>query len=366
MTDRPRCDAPPVAVAGAAACCEAAPATRVAAGAETGAMGTPGPQNGAPADEESSPLASLWRQARAETASADKRARQGAQPLPANGNGQHGQRGVQPASPTSSTDVPRRTERRDMDVRIAWRDAELFRLSKREQQWKCALVMLCWRMQAAQLAARNLAVFRFLQRRRQAGCKAHLLAWWAVVLLQQRPFPSSPLGGASDGSGEEDAAASCNANGKAKLRALQRQSSDTLAGRANAAEPAYPHGQAAEGVTAPAEEADALGQQAADLKIIQRCVQRNRAVRAGASASGRAKRWILFRMRALFSAPMFAPPAQLPAATLSTGVCVQTKCTNACVRMRACLFLSGMWGPCSRSWQQRTCERTLQSKSVND
>ena len=256
-------------------------------------MSSPGlSPNGAPEDEGSS-LASLWRQARA----ADKHARQGVEQfsdrawssMPGNGSfSQRAERALHRkcerpelllahdrqlrdsllhASPAQSAGG-----RKEMDVRVAWRDAELFRLSKREQRWTCALFMLCWRMQTAQLTSQNLAVVRFQRRKRQTDCKAHLVSWWAVVLLRQRSFAaSSSVGGASDCSEEEDPA--CSTNGGAKHPA-------------NAAEHAA-NGQEAQ--NASPEAANALEQQAADLQIIQRCAAQHSSIVRNGSESERVR-----------------------------------------------------------------------------
>lgn len=175
--------------------------------------------------------------------------------------------------------------RKRVDDRLTWRDAvaQLFCLSKREHRWKCALFMLFWKIQTAQLTSQNLAVARFQRRKRKTDCKAHLLAWWAVVLLRQRSFSS--VVGTSDCSEEDDAA--CSTNGSAKHQV-------------NAAEHAAngPHSQ---------NTFNSLELQAADLKIIQRCrpaplycAQRVRQqARESASAT---KRQIVFHVHTLCSA----------------------------------------------------------------
>jgi hypothetical protein len=288
-------------------------------------MSSPGlSPNGAREDEGSS-LASLWRKARA----ADKCARQGVEKLPDRawssmpGNGSFSQRVELALHPKSehpeqllAHDRQLRDSllhappaqaaggRKEMDVRVAWRDAELFRLSKREQRWTCALFMLCWRILTAQWTSQNLAVARFQRRKRQTDCKAHLVSWWAVVLLRQRSFASSSVGGASECSEEDAATECCSTNGSAKHQA-------------SAAEHAA-NGQEAE--NASPEVANALEQQAEDLKIIQRCAvppstalscaMGAKASAMGAKASAResasaANRQIVFHTHALCSASIW-------------------------------------------------------------
>ena len=70
-----------------------------------------------------------------------------------------------------------------LDVRIAWRDAELFHASRREQRWLCALSILSWRSQVSQRGVRALRITRFMQRKRQSDCRMTLLTWWTSALL---------------------------------------------------------------------------------------------------------------------------------------------------------------------------------------
>jgi hypothetical protein len=327
-------------------------------------MSSPGlSPNGAPEDEGSS-LASLWRQARA----ADKHARQGVEQL-----SDRAWRGNSSFSQRAERALHRKCEhpeqllahnrqlrdsllhaeaaggRKEMDVRVAWRDAELFRLSKREQRWTCALFMLCWRMRTAQLTSQNLAVARFQRRKRQTDCKAHLVSWWAVVLLRQRSFASSSLGGASDCSEEEDAA--CSTNGSARHQA-------------NAAEHAA-NGHEAQ--NASPEAANALEQQAADFKIIQRCAAQHPSIVRNGSERERVRvceccseadrvpraRPVLCIDLTLGGKVWDHARAQ-PGERYLHAWRVRTTRTNEkmceCVLMCIyCMFLSGMWLPYSKS-----------------
>ena len=81
--------------------------------------------------------------------------------------------------------------RKSLEVRIAWRDAELFHTSKREQQWHKALLLLCWRQAVCKRDAHELALARFARRRAISGRKEHLLAWWATVLLDRTLGPAA-------------------------------------------------------------------------------------------------------------------------------------------------------------------------------
>ena len=70
-----------------------------------------------------------------------------------------------------------------LDVRIAWRDAELFYASRREQRWLCSLSISSWRSQVAQRGVRTLSISRFMERKRQSDGRMALLAWWTSALL---------------------------------------------------------------------------------------------------------------------------------------------------------------------------------------
>ena len=81
--------------------------------------------------------------------------------------------------------------RKSLEVRIAWRDAELFHTSKREQRFHCSLLLLCWRQAVSKRDALELALARFARRRAISDRKEHLLAWWATVLLDRTLGPAA-------------------------------------------------------------------------------------------------------------------------------------------------------------------------------
>ena len=91
--------------------------------------------------------------------------------------------------------------RKSLEVRIAWRDAELFHTSKREQRFHCSLLLLCWRQAVSKRDALELALARFARRRAISDRKEHLLAWWATVLLDRTLGPAAEgLAGEMDSS----------------------------------------------------------------------------------------------------------------------------------------------------------------------
>ena len=91
--------------------------------------------------------------------------------------------------------------RNSFEVRIAWRDAELFHTSKREQRFHCSLLLLCWRQAVSKRDALELALARFARRRAISDRKEHLLAWWATVLLDRTLGPAAEgLAGEMDSS----------------------------------------------------------------------------------------------------------------------------------------------------------------------
>jgi len=94
-------------------------------------------------------------------------------------------------------------ERQGWDIRIAWRDAALFHVIRREQRWICALSISCWRTWTCRMRSLNLGLSRFVQRTRHSHARSNLLAWWAKVLLRDKSLRISPVSQTSYCNNEE-------------------------------------------------------------------------------------------------------------------------------------------------------------------
>jgi hypothetical protein len=98
---------------------------------------------------------------------------------------------AQPSSPDQAAETATAPQHvKAWDVRVAWRDAELFHMSRREGRLVCALAFSHWQNRVMLEGAKSLRLKRFSHRKRHSQYKSHLLSWWAAVLLN-RPSPIS-------------------------------------------------------------------------------------------------------------------------------------------------------------------------------